>query len=590
MTKLEQLREVMRQHKLDAYLIPSSDPHQSEYVAEHWQVRAWLSGFTGSAGTVVVTQTKAGLWTDARYYIRAAEALKGSSIHLFKAAAPGVPDYADWLLEQLEEGASLGFDAAVVSAAEVTRLENVLSAKRITLCGKHDLFARIWPDRPPPPAGQIEAHEEMFAGESRLQKLERIRQGLKQKGAEAHFLAALDDIAWTFNLRGQDVPFNPVFLSFAFISQKEAWLFLCGSLDSVLRSELNEQGIKIARSNDLESFLVEIAPTTVYFDPEKTSSKITTLLAKRCQLVAGSSLPYTLKAIKNMGECASHRRAQLRDSVALVRWWMWLEEAIASSQQTEITVAQKLDAFRAQGDYFREPSFSTIVGYGANSAVGHYKAYPETTPTLKAEGILLVDSGGQYLDGTTDITRTFSLGKVSPWQKQVFTTVLKSLICLSRLEFPQGTKGDQLDAIAREPLWQRGWECRHGIGHGVGHYLNVHEGPQRFSKTNDVVFQPGMLSSNEPGVYFEGEFGVRLENLLLCEIRQTSDFAQFLGFETMTFFPFDLSLLAPELLTLSEIEWLNDYHARVLTALTPLLLPAEQKWLEAKTRPLGRPV
>jgi Xaa-Pro aminopeptidase len=289
-----------------------------------------------------------------------------------------------------------------------------------------------------------------------------------------------------------------------------------------------------------------------------------------------------MKAIKNETEIAGHQQAQLRDSVAMLRWLIWLEKAVLSSEQTEISVAKKLNEFRAKGEHFQEPSFDTIVGYAANSAVGHYKAYPETTPTLKPEGILLVDSGGQYLDGTTDITRTISLGRVTTKQKQVFTTVLKSLIRLSTLEFPRGTKGDQLDAIAREPLWQTGWDCRHGIGHGVGQYLNVHEGPQRFSKTDDTVFQSGMLTSCEPGVYFEGEFGVRLENLLLTKYRRTSPFTDFYGFETLTYFPFDLELVELELLTLVERNWLNAYHQRVLGKLSPLLLPDERAWLAKK--------
>lgn len=570
----------MQRHDLDAYLIPSSDPHLSEYVAAHWQARAWLSSFTGSAATVVVTQDSAGLWTDARYYIRAAEALERSNIRLFKE---DMPSYEAWLLDQLPTRATLGFDGSVVSAAEVARLERTLSPKNISLNGKFDLFADIWTERPAIPSGIVVDYDVSFAGESRQQKLTRIREALQEKKAEGQFLASLDDIAWTFNLRGTDVPFNPVFLSYALIGQKEAWLFIKGAIDEELKTELNEQGIRVAQYEELEPFLRELSSNTIYYDPEKTNYKVKTLLAKRCELKEGSSLPSAMKAIKNKTELAGHRQAQLRDSVALLRWLRWLEKAVKSSEQTEITVAQKLNEFRAKGEHFQEPSFDTIVGYAANSAVGHYKAYPETTLTLKPEGILLVDSGGQYLDGTTDITRTMSLGKVTAKQKKVFTTVLKSLIKLSTLEFPKGTKGDHLDAIARELLWRKGWDCRHGIGHGVGHYLNVHEGPQRFSKTNDTVFEMGMLTSCEPGVYFEGEFGVRLENLLVTDYRRTTAFNDFYGFDTLTVFPFDLGLIELELLTQNERNWLNTYHQRVLEELSPLLLPDEYLWLKEKT-------
>ncbi len=583
--RIKALRQLMKNCGLEAYIIPSSDPHQSEYVAEYWQFRSWLSGFTGSAGTLVVTQDKAGLWTDARYYLRAKKSLEGSEVQLFITTLAKTPTYETWLQQVLKPNAVVGFDGYVLSYTEAEKLERSLQNKNMSINGNLDLSQTIWTERPLMPSGHIVEYPVHFAGESRTQKLLRIRLAMAEKKVSLHFLATLDDIAWTLNLRGSDVPNTPVFLSYALIGESQAWLFVQGSMDLALSRQLEQEGIILKPYKELETFLKDFNSQTIYLDPQKTSYALRELLSRQNTLYEDTSLAFWMKAQKNPVEIRGHRQAQIRDGVAMIHWWRWLEQALAD--QTEISAAETLDEFRRQGEYFQGPSFNTIVGYATNSAVGHYKAYPETTPTLKPEGILLVDSGGQYLDGTTDVTRTLCLGHASAKQTLAFTTVLKSLIKLSTLEFPEGTLGDHLDAIAREPLWRQGWDCRHGIGHGVGHFLNVHEGPQRFSKNNLIVLQPGMITSCEPGVYFEGEFGVRLENLLLTYRSQTTPFGDFYGFETLTLCPFDLSLLDETCLTNLERKWLNDYHARVFQALAPLLNPEEESWLAQKTRAIG---
>lgn len=581
-SRIAALRQVMKNCGLEAYIIPSSDPHQSEYVAEYWQFRSWLSGFTGSAGTLVVTQDKAGLWTDARYYLRAKKSLEDSEIQLFITTIAKTPTYEIWLRQVLKPNAVVGFDGCVLSYAEAEKLERTLQGQNISINGNLDLAQTIWTERPLIPSGKIGDYPVHFAGESRTQKLSRVRRAMAEKKVSLHFLATLDDIAWTLNLRGSDVPNTPVFLSYALIGETQVWLFIQGSMDLALTTQLEQEGIILKPYKELEAFLKNLSSHTIYLDPQKISYTLRELLSRQNTLCEDTNLAFWMKAQKNPIEICGHRQAQVRDGVAMVRWWRWLDQALA--HQTEISAAERLDEFRRQGEYFQSPSFTTIVGYAANSAIGHYKAYPETTPTLKPEGILLVDSGGQYLDGTTDITRTISLGKVTNQQKLVFTTVLKSLIKLSTLEFPEGTLGDHLDAIAREPLWRQGWDCRHGIGHGVGHFLSVHEGPQRFSKNNQIIFQPGMITSCEPGVYFEGEFGVRLENLLLTHCSQATPFGDFYGFETLTLFPFDLTLVDETLLSNLERQWLNDYHAGVFQVLRPLLNPDERYWLAQKTQ------
>jgi Xaa-Pro aminopeptidase len=425
-----------------------------------------------------------------------------------------------------------------------------------------------------------------FAGKARTAKIQRICEQLAAQNVHAQLISALDDIAWTLNLRGSDVEYNPVAISYLVISRDAVRLFMNAvKIPSDVRAELESDGIRICAYGEIYSYLENLSPeTVVLIDPDKTSYKLEQILARTCRTIRGTSVPSRLKAIKNETERNGIRQAHIRDGVAVVKWMYWLNQQMFKNHHTEITLAEKLDEFRCAGDHFQGPSFGTIVGYQANSAVGHYRAHADTTPTIQREGILLVDSGGQYLDGTTDITRSLTLGNPTLEQKRAFTFVLRGLIRLSQAKFPKGTQGKELDALAREPLWQQGWNCRHGIGHGVGYFLNVHEGPQRFSATNTIAFETGMVASNEPGVYFEGRFGIRLENVLLTISKGVTEFGGFLGFVTVTLCPIDLNLVESSLLSDAEKKWLNEYHQRVFEALSPFLTLEQNEWLRDATR------
>ncbi len=584
--RIAALQDRLRQQEVAAWIVPSADPHQSEYVAEHWQDRAWFSGFSGSAGTLVVTQSAAGLWTDPRYHLRAESELTGSGIRLHRGGLAGVPSYAEWLAENLAEGDRLGFHAERMSIGEIERLTRAFGRKEIEFFTHSDLAGSLWTDRPPLPAGPLRLYAEHFAGESRREKLARIRAELAQAGVDGYLLTSLDDIAWTFNLRGSDVAYNPVVIAYALISLHEATLFVHpAKVYPTSRAALTADGISLLDYPQIAPFWTSLpANSRVLIDPAKTSYHFLATAPEGCHLQRAQSIAARLKAVKNAAEVEGFRRAHLRDGVALVRWLIWLEEAVPTESHTEIMLGEKLAELRSQGEHYRGESFGTITGYGPNSAVGHYSPQPATTPIVRPAGLLLSDSGGQYEDGTTDITRTLALGPPSAEARQVYTTVLKCHIRLATTRFPQGTTGSQLDALAREFLWREGWNCRHGIGHGVGHFLNVHEGPQRFSTDNRVALQPGMVTSNEPGVYFAGKFGVRLENLLLCVADSTTDFGDFYRFETLGLCPFDLALVDSDRLDENERGWLNAYHRTVYRALAPLLEPAESRWLQKATR------
>ena len=580
------LRKLMRDHFIDALLVPSADPHQSEYVAERWQTRAWLSGFTGSAGTVVVTQEKCGLWTDSRYHIRAAHELAGSEIELFRTGLPGVPSYAAWLQQELREGDTLGFDGSVLSVSQVAKLDQAFRGKAVTFSYQNDLVGQLWHDRPKVPQNPISLHDMKYAGESRRSKIRRIRDKLKEQGVHAQLVTTLDDIAWTLNIRGSDVQYNPVAISYAVISEWEVRLFIRrNKVPNDVRQALEKDGVQFSEYEDVFSFWHQVPDgTTVLVDPEKTSHQIERILSQTCRVKKGVSIPYSLKATKNETELEGVRKAHIRDGVSLVKWMCWLDQQSADIVHTEITVARRLAEFRGLGEHSRGLSFGTIAGYQANSAIGHYNPRSETTPKIGPEGILLVDSGGQYLDGTTDVTRTITLGSPTREEKQALTLVLKGLIKVSRAKFPKGTTGSALDALAREPLWQHGYNCRHGTGHGIGSYLNVHEGPQRLSSSSDVSLGKGMVTTIEPGVYFEGKFGVRLENVLITVAETTTGFGDFYSFETVTLCPIDLDLVETSLLDSEERTWLNEYHRLVNATLTPFLSQAEQAWLRHETR------
>lgn len=583
--KIVELQKMMRTQGLDAWLVPSADPHQSEYPANRWKTRAWLSGFTGSAGTLVVTQEKAGLWVDPRYHIRAEQELQGSGIQPFKTGLPEVPSYAEWLARELKPGAVIGFDGNVFPVTEMKKLCQAFADIKIAFSYQRDLVDQLWQDRPGIPENPVWLYRDEFAGETRTSKLQRIREKLRQHGAQAQLISGLDDIAWTLNIRGSDVEYNPVAISYLIVTDQEARLFIHpNKVSPQVRECLENDGIALYGYDELLPHVRQFSrEITVLIDPEKTSYNLEQALSKTCHVKEAVSAATTLKALKNPTETSGMRMTQLRDGVALARWLYWLGHFSWNSPQTEITLAEKLTAFRQLGEHYQGLSFGTICGYQVNSAVGHYSAQAEATPTIKPEGILLIDSGAQYLDGTTDITRTLALSAPTQEQKRAFSIVLKCHIRLARATFPKGTTGSQLDALAREYLWQQGWNCRHGIGHGVGHFLNVHEGQQRFSPENSVALEPGMLLSNEPGVYFEGKFGVRIENLLITVQKETTGFGEFLGFETVSLCPIDLDLVDVSMLDLDERNWLNEYHRRVCEAILPFLSKSEQVWLRRAT-------
>ena len=584
--KITELRKLMAEHGLSAWIVPSADPHQSEYVADCWKARAWLSGFRGSAGSLVVTDQRAGLWTDPRYHIRAAQELAGSGIELFKSGLPSVPSLMEWLRQELPSGAEVGFDGRVMSCTEAAALDASLSQKGIQTSHAYDLVGELWHDRPSLPLKPVFLFDEAFAGESRVSKLTRIRAEMQQLGASCHLLCALDDIAWMLNIRGSDIDYNPVAVSFALVSLTDVKLFIQPvKVPDNVKTALEVDGVVLLAYAAVEECLAQLPTgTCILIDPEKTNVKLRGLIPPVCQVLEGQSLPYRMKTIKNPVELAGLRRMNVRDGAALVRWLCWLDGQVATEAYTEVSAADKLLGFRRQNEYFQGLSFGTIAGYGPNSAVGHYQSDPLNVPTLRLNGIFLIDSGGQYLDGTSDITRTITLGNPTQAEKQAFTQVLRCHIRLATARFPQGTQGLQLDAVAREPLWRMGWNCRHGIGHGVGHFLNVHENPPRFNETNTTPLQAGMQLSNEPGVYFEGRFGVRIENLLVVVPAGRSEFAEFLAFETVSLCPIDLDLVDPAQLEAAEIEWLNAYHRRVWEALSPLLSDEECAWLRRETR------
>ncbi len=590
--KLAALRAQMTQHRIDAYLLPSADPHQSEYVAARWSTRSWLSGFTGSAGTLVVNQEAAGLWTDSRYFLQAETQLENSGISLQKQRIPHAPEHVDWLAEHLESGSRLGFDGQVVSLAQFRLLQQKLIPQGIRLVGRHDLADAIWQDRPPLPASELFELPVEFAGESRTQKIERIRAWLKDKGADAVLLVALDDIAWTLNIRASDVEFNPVCLSYLLVERKRVqWFVGKQRVPKPLRQAMDKEGIEIRKYEAIDKRLRKFkASRTLAVDPSTLSFQFYEALAGK-QLLEHASPVQAMKAVKNSVEISQIRKAMRKDGVALLRLFSWLEQTLQERSVPEVEVAERLAEFRSQSGHYHGESFAAIVGYKGNGAIIHYRAEPATCASLENEGMLLLDSGGQYWEGTTDITRTITLGDPTMEQRRHFTLVLKGMIALSEARFPAGTGGAQLDTLARQFLWQDGLNYGHGTGHGVGHFLNVHEGPQGFAisavtSRGRTAFQSGMLTSNEPGFYRTGEYGIRIENLILCVEDEQTDYGNFLRFETLTLFPIDRRLIQLDMLTPAEIDWLNNYHTRVHEELGPLLQPDELRWLHNQCRPL----
>lgn len=585
--KIELLRKLMKDKGIDAYIIPSSDPHQSEYVPEHWKARAYISGFTGSAGTVVVTRDKAGLWTDGRYYIQAERQLEGSGIKLFKAAQLDVPSFKDWTFDELSEGQCAGFDGKLFSTAMFRELKEKFDKKNIKINKSYDLVNEIWLDRPQVPVAPIYIHDVKYAGKTAMQKLNEVRCEMNKMGANYYLLSSLDDIAWLFNLRGNDITNNPVFIAFALISMDKAWLFIDErKVNPVVEEELKKNEIHIEAYNNIKIRLTALKKgDKILFDPNKVNIDLYDAINREAQRINGNNITTRLKSVKNDIEIKNLRNCQVKDGTAMVKFLYWLDKNVESGEVTEISAADVLENFRSQQEYFAGLSFDTIAGYKDHAAMMHYKAAEETQYGLKAEGMYLVDSGGQYLDGTTDITRTIVLGKLSEEEKRDFTLVLKGHIGLASAKFLYGATGSNLDVLARQPIWEMGIDYKCGTGHGVGYMLNVHEGPQNFSqRPNTVILEPGMVITDEPGIYKEGKYGVRTENMLLVVPDEETEFGQFMKFEAISYCPIDLDGVDESMLSEKEKQWLNSYHSKVYDLISPHLNDEEREWLKKETR------
>lgn len=588
--RLASLREVMKREHLAAFIFPSTDAHQSEYVADHWLGRAWISGFNGSAGTAVVTMTSAALWTDSRYFLAAEEQLHGTEFQLMKLRIPGTPSIAEWLGKELAGVSSpeVGLDGWVNSYAATSGLiSDLRKAGGITMRTNLDPLAEIWKDRPSIPENPVEIQPLEYAGEDATSKIQRIRKALRTYHADGILVSALDDIAWTLNLRGTDVHCNPVFVSYLLIASDKVSLFVDeAKVSAEVRAYLEAHGVSLYNYNKVEDGLKAYSEYNILLDANETNYYLWKTV--RCQEIVSHTSPIpAMKAVKSEAEIAGYRRAMLRDGVAMVKFLKWLVPAVEAGGQTEISIDRKLTSLRAEQDLFRDISFDTIAGYQAHGAIVHYEASPETDAPLKPEGLLLLDSGAQYQDGTTDITRTIALGPVTEEMKHIYTLVLKGHIQLELAKFPDGASGTQLDALARESMWREGLNFLHGTGHGVGSYLNVHEGPHQVRmEYMPAPLRAGMTVTDEPGLYLAGKFGVRIENTLLIKGYMETEFGKFLQMESLTLCPIDTAPVDVDMLLPEELNWLNSYHAEVYAKLAPYLDEEEQIWLKNATKPI----
>lgn len=588
--RLADLREVMRREHLGAFIFPSTDPHNGEYVPDHWKGREWISGFNGSAGTAVVTINSAALWTDSRYFIAAAQQLEGTEFQLMKLKIAGTPTIAHWIGEQLanERTKEVGIDGAVLCASEVeTLIADLRQEGGLTLRTNLDPLALIWKDRPIIPMEPIVVYPEEYAGMSCGEKIARIRKELRAKHADGMLVGALDDIAWTLNLRGNDVHCNPVFVSYLLIDSRNVTLFTNPKkVTAEVGEYLKKQHIRVESYERVGEALRNYPDYNILIDPNDINYTLYKKAATKEIIREASPIPF-LKVVKTAAEIEGFHRAMLRDGVAMVKFLKWLVPAVKAGGQTEMSIDRQLTAFRAEQDLYRDISFDTIAGYQAHGAIVHYEATPETDMPLRPEGLLLLDSGAQYLDGTTDITRTIALGPVSEEQKHVYTLVLKGHIQLELLQFPKGASGTQLDALARKDMWHEGYNFLHGTGHGVGSYLNVHEGQHQIRmEYKPAPLLAGMTVTDEPGIYLEGKFGVRIENTLLIKPYLATDFGEFLQFESLTLCPIDLRPVDITMLTEEEKTWLNNYHQQVYEKLSPFLNDEEKSWLQNETAPI----
>lgn len=582
---LEALRDLMRSKHIDAVIIPGTDPHQSEYPSEHWKFRDYVSGFTGSNGTAVVTLDDAGLWTDSRYFLQAAEQLEGSGFTLRKENIPGEPTVLEWLGEVLDEDAVVGVDGRLFSLIEANRIEMFCAQNGFMFAPDFRAAEAIWTDRPARPMNPAFVHDEALAGEDVDSKISRVVDALDAADADGLLITALDEIAWLLNLRGSDVDYTPVVIAFAYVSADERVLFIDSEkVTSEVKDHLKKYRVKIKDYDDIEKFLGKISSTaTVMVDPNRVSDALGQAMI--CNKTYMASPVIALKGVKNESQIAGFRQAMLYDGAAMVRMMMWLEQNVANGI-TEMDVDRRLQQERAAYASNRGDSFHMIAGYKDHGAIVHYEATDESAYTLAPDGLLLIDTGGQYLEGTTDITRTISLGNPTAAEKHDYTLILKGHLALARAVFPKGTMGVQLDVLARGPLWNEGMTYLHGTGHGVGHFLGCHEGPQSIRmEANPTPLELGMVTSNEPGIYKTGEYGIRTENLLLCvPACSNEEWGEFYKFESLTLFPYDTTLMDMDMLNREEVKQINDYHAMVCERLRPLLNADEAQWLEQKCK------
>lgn len=591
--RLGKIRILMLEQGVDALVIPVTDPHLGEYVPDHWRVIEWLTGFTGSAANVVITQEFAGLWTDSRYFIAAAEQLEGSGYELVKLKVPHTPEYIDWLAAHMKKGGRIGVDGRVIPVATVNLIREAFRAKKIELDIEADLVSKIWSGRPPMPPDMIFEHELRFAGVSRAEKIELVRARMDEMEADNHLLTSLDDIAWMLNIRGNDVHYSPLATAYALVSRSQVLLMIDKEkVPALLKQKFDNEGVVLLPYGETHTIISSLsADESLLITPGTLSATLHNAIPKGMRIIEEVSVPTRLKAIKNETEQSHIKDVMIRDGVALTRFFHWLEKNIGKEKITEISAADKLLSFRMEQKNCTGPSFATIAGYNEHAALPHYCATPKSDAELKPDGIFLCDSGGQYLDGTTDVTRTIALGRPTRQQRIDFTLALRGTISLAMAKFPLGTKGYQLEILARKALWDQGMNYGHGTGHGVGFFLNVHEGPQTIgsgaSGDMKTIIEPGMLTADEPAIYREGKYGFRTENLILCVEDEKTEFGQFLKFDTVTLSYIDTSLVEKELMTEEEINWFNEYHRVVYEKLSPHLENGTKKWLREKCKELN---
>lgn len=590
--RIQMLRQKMAERGITIYVVPTSDFHESEYVGDYFKARKFITGFTGSAGTAVITMDQAGLWTDGRYFIQAAAQLANSEVELFKMGEENVPTVIEFIRDHLVQGGGLGFDGRVINGRLGTELKELAEQKKASFHTSQDLVGMIWEERPAMPMEPVFLLEEQYTGESTTSKIKRVREKMKQSNADVHILTSLDDIAWVLNIRGNDIPHFPVVLSFLAITQTECCLFIHSKvLSESVRIQLEQWGITICDYEAIYSYVAQIeAKKTVWMDCDRVNFNICNQLNSEVKVLNQENPTVRMKAIKNPVELENLRNAHVEDGVAFTKFMYWLKTNVGKIPMTEITASDYLAERRKERKGFLDLSFDTIAAYEANGAMMHYCADPESAAVLEPRGFLLVDSGGHYYQGTTDITRTMALGPITEKQREYFTIVLRSNLNLAAAKFLYGCNGHNLDILSRGPLWELGLDYKCGTGHGVGYLLNVHEAPNGFrwkivpERKDSAIFEEGMVTTDEPGVYLEGEYGIRTENELVCCKAEKNEYGQFMKFETITYAPIDLDAIDPELLTKREKQLLNDYHYMVYEKLSPYLTEEEQKWLQVYTR------